>query len=165
MQEFIYKALEDGTYCITGYSGDEADVVIPDTYGKAPVTIIGDGVFSGHSEILSVRIPDTVTDMGEFIFDGCTALRYIDLPSSLSCLWGYTFVRSGIEEIVLPEKLMTVPPFCFKDCKNLRKVVCNKSLKKVYSWAFAGCDSLKEFICEPATQVSEKAFEAKELNT
>ena len=165
MQEFMYRALEDGSYCITGYTGDEADVVIPDTYGREPVTIIGDGVFSGHKEIRSIRLPDTVTDMGEFVFDGCENLRRIELPRELCSLWGYTFVRAGIEEITLPDKLVTVPPFAFKDCKNLRKVVCGKGLKKVYSWAFGGCDSLTEFIHEPETQVSELAFAAKELNT
>lgn len=165
MQEFDYRPLEDGTYCITGYTGDEAQVTIPDTIGRDPVTIIGDGIFSGHSEIVSVHIPDTVTDMGEFIFDGCRALRRLELPSSLVSLWGYTFVRCGIEEITLPDGLKTIPPFAFKDCKNLRKVVCGKGLRKVYSWAFGGCDNLTEFIREPHTEVSEHAFEQRELNT
>ena len=165
MQEFFYKPLEDGTYCITGYTGDEAHVTIPDSYGRAPVTIIGDGVFSGHGEIESVHIPDTVTDMGEFIFDGCDKLTSLKLPRALSSLWGYTFVRCGIEEITLPDHLVTIPPFAFKDCKNLKKVVCGKGLKKVYAWAFGGCDNLTQFIQAPETEVSDKAFDHKELNT
>ena len=28
MQEFYYRRVEDGTFCLTGYEGDEADVVI-----------------------------------------------------------------------------------------------------------------------------------------
>lgn len=30
MQEFMYKQIEDGSNCIMGYRGDEAEVVIPD---------------------------------------------------------------------------------------------------------------------------------------
>ena len=165
VQEFIFKPADDGTYCVAGYKGDESEVVIPDSYGSGVITVIGDGLFSGHSEITSVHIPDTVTNMGEFIFDGCDQLRRIDLPSKLECLWGYTFVRCGIEEITLPDPLVTIPPFAFKDCKNLRKIVCGKGLKKIYSWAFAGCDKLTEVIHDDSVAVSEQAFQSKELNT
>lgn len=164
MQEFMFKPTGDGTYCVSGYTGDEPDVKIPDSYGSGVITVIGDKLFSGHSEITSVSIPETVTNMGEFVFDGCDNLREIKLPSQLDCLWGYTFVRSGIEEIVLPDKLVTIPPFAFKDCKNLRRIVCGKGLKKIYAWAFAGCD-IKELIHEPEVEISPKAFESKELNT
>ena len=126
MQEFIYRPNDNGTYAVVGYQGDEANVRIPDTYGGGIITIVGDKLFSGHAEIESVSIPDTVTDMGEFVFDGCVNLRCIDLPADLECLWGYTFVRCGIEEITLPDKLVTLPPFAFKDCKNLRKITCGQ---------------------------------------
>ena len=165
MQEFFFRWADDGTYCVLGYKGDEANVVIPESYGSGRITVICDKLFSGHKEIETVKLPDTVTDMGEFIFDGCENLRHIDLPSQLEHLWGYTFVRCGIEEIILPDKLTTIPPFAFKDCKNLRKVVCGKGLQEVCSWVFMGCDNLTEFIHGDNVDVSPKAFESKELNT
>ena len=76
MQEFYYNRVEDGTFCLTGYVGDEAEVVIPD---DKVFTILSDKIFRGHSEITSIRIPDTVTDMGEFLFDGCENLRRLKL--------------------------------------------------------------------------------------
>ena len=57
MQDFIYKPNDNGTFAVVGYKGDEADVVIPDSYGSGIITIIGDKLFSGHAEITSVRIP------------------------------------------------------------------------------------------------------------
>ena len=139
MQDFIYKPTDNGTYAVVGYQGDERDVKIPDSYGGGVISVIGDKLFSGHSEIESVSIPDTVTDMGEFVFDGCVKLRHIDLPENLECLWGY--------------------------CKNLKKVVCGKGLKKIYSWVFSGCDSFEELVKNEIVKVSEKAFDTKELNT
>ena len=165
MQEFFYRPNEDGTYCVIGYRGDEADVVIPDTYGGAPVTVLFDNLFKGHPEITFVRIPDTVTDIGEFVFDGCVNLRHIDLPRELINLWGYTFARCGIEEIVLPDKLTSLPPFAFKDCKRLKKVVCGAGMWKIYAWVFGGCDALEEFIPGPGVQISPEAFSEKVLNT
>ena len=157
MQEFTYKKIENGTFCLAGYEGDEAEVVIPD---DKVITILNDSLFLGHSEITSVRIPDTVTDLGEFLFDGCWNLRHLDLPKGLETLWGHTFVRCGIEEIVLPDRLRTIPPFAFKDCKNLRRVVCGTGLKKIYAWAFGGCDRLTEdcVIHGPDVDISPRAF-------
>lgn len=165
MQEFDYKPNEDGTLAVIGYQGDDAQVVIPERCGSSVITVLGDRLFSGHGEITSVTIPDTVTDMGEFIFDGCVNLRHIALPRGLEALWGYTFVRCGIEEIVLPDRLVTLPPFAFKDCKSLKKVVCGKGLKKIYSWVFAGCDSFEELVKNDIVEVSPHAFDTKELNT
>ena len=162
MQEFLYKMVDDGTYCVIGYSGDEAEVQIPEIYCGKPVTILNDNVFAGHKEITSVKIPDSVTQMGGFLFDGCENLRQIRLPSSLTDMWGYAFVRCGIEEIILPEKVQSIVSFVFKDCKNLKRVVCNDGLKKIYAWAFQGCDALKEsgnLEHGPEVEISPKAFE------
>lgn len=161
MQEFIYKQMEDMTYCVMGYRGDAAEVIIPERYGGAPITALFDGLFKGHSEITAVRIPDTVAEMGEFVFDGCENLRQIQLPKQLAHLWGYTFARCGIEEIVLPDGLSALPPFAFKDCGQLRKVVCGSGMKKIYSWVFGGCDQLAEVIHSPDVEISPHAFERK----
>lgn len=160
MQEFIFKQIEDGSYCAMRYHGDEEKVVIPE-YATG-VTILNDSLFRGHEEISEILIPDSVTDIGEFVFDGCKNLRQIRLPSNLKCLWGHTFARSGIEEIILPEGIISIPPFAFKDCKNLKRVVCNKSLKKIYAWAFSGCDLLEEVIHGPNVEISPEAFLSRE---
>ena len=159
MGEFEHKLMEDGGFCIVSYSGNTAEVVIPDVIGKgSPVTILYDDLFKGHPEITSIHIPDTVTDMGEFVFDGCTGLKSLKLPSGLENLWGYTFAGSGIEEIVLPEKLKSIPSFAFYNCGNLKRVVCNASLKKIRAHAFSGCENLTELVTGPETEISPEAF-------
>ena len=164
MHELFYQMSYDGTYSVTGYEGDEAEVIIPDRYANAPVTVLSDGLFAGHPEITSVRIPDTVTDLGEFLFDGCENLRQIKLPSQLKILWGQTFARSGFEEIVLPDLLETIPPYAFKDCKNLKKLRCGAGMKRVYAWAFGGCDALEDVYFGSQVKVSPEAFASKSLN-
>ena len=161
MQEFYYRRVEDGTFCLTGYEGDEADVVIPD---DKVFTILSDKIFRGHDEIRSIIIPDSVTDIGEFVFDGCSGLRHLKLPEQLRTLWGYSFVRCGIEEIVLPDHLRIIPPFAFKDCKNLRRVVCGTGLEKIYSWAFGGCDRLSRecLLHGPGVDISPQSFDRRD---
>lgn len=83
MKKFFFNPIEDHTYSIVGYEGDELNVLIPNNYGGTKVTVICDKVFTGHSEIASVTVPDTVTDMGEFVFESCYNLKYIKLSSEL----------------------------------------------------------------------------------
>lgn len=161
MQDFIFKLADNDTYCVQSYTGDEAEVFIPEIYCGRPVTILLDGVFSGHEEITSVHIPDTVTQLGGFLFDGCVNLHHIKLPALLEDMWGYAFVRSGIEEIILPEHVHSIVPFTFKDCKELKTVICNDGLKKIYSWAFSGCSKLKDLQHGPDVEISPQAFEEK----
>ena len=165
MQNYEYKLLEDDTYCVMSYFGDEEHVIVPDTFLGRPVTVLFDCLFRGHEEITSIDIPDTVTDIGEFAFDRCTGLRRISLPSQLRNIWQYAFVRSGLEEIALPQQVANIMPFTFKDCRHLRKVVCSPELKKIYGWAFQGCTSLQEVVHSAQTDVSPKAYDTAQLNS
>lgn len=163
MQEFTFKDFGFAAYAVIGYEGDEEHVVIPENYGGFPVMVVGDNVFKGHPEIKSVLIPDAVTDIGEFVFDGCSGLKELTLPSQLSSLWGATFARCGIEEVRLPDSLRSIPPFAFKDCKSLRKIICGRDMKDIRAWAFSGCDELSEIIHGPGVKISPNAFETKEM--
>lgn len=158
MQDFFFRQVDDRTYALMGYKGDEARVVIPPTHWGGPVTILFDDVFEGHGEITHVVIPETVTDLGEFLFSRCTGLRGIQLPDSLRFIWPYAFAYSGIEEIVLPHGLASISPFVFKDCKSLRRVVCGAGMRKIYDTSFLGCVHLEELVCPEDTQLSSKAL-------
>ena len=59
--------------------GDEEWVEeIPDSYYGCPVSVLMDDIFKNHTEIEKVILPDTLTDIGGFVFDGCTSLKHIE---------------------------------------------------------------------------------------
>lgn len=124
--------------------GDESEVVIPT---DRVFTILSDKIFRGHSEITSIQIPDTVTDIGEFVFDGCVNLRHLKLPANLRTLWGYSFVRCGIEEIVLPDQLRIIPPFAFKECKTCGVSYAAQGLRRSIPGHLADVNCLRKRIC------------------
>lgn len=159
MGNFSYKQLEDESFCVTGYEGDDAEVVIPSVIGGKPVTMLFDNIFKGHTEITSVTIPDTVNFIGGFVFDGCTNLHSVTLPASLMDIWQYAFARTAFEELVIPDGVKYFPPFAFKDSKRLKRVVIGKNLEQVYGHAFQGCDSLERPVFPDHVKVSDLAFE------
>ncbi len=66
---FQYQVSSDGAYVtITGYTGTDADVVIPETIGGLPVTGIGEYAFTGNWDMRTVRIPASVTSIDDSAF-------------------------------------------------------------------------------------------------
>ncbi len=161
MQDFDFKMIDSGHYAAMRYTGDEEHVTVPETFAGLPVTVLFDKLFLGHEEITSIKIPDIVTDLGEFMFEGCVNLKHLDLPASMTSMWPYAFAYCGLEEVILPDGVVSIAPFAFKGCKNLKRVVCGKGMRKIESWAFGGCDSLEEVICGPDVEISPKAYETK----
>ncbi len=53
------------------------DVVVPNTLGGYPVTRLWGGVFSNNTEITSVVLPESVIQIGDHAFDGCTSLESV----------------------------------------------------------------------------------------
>lgn len=154
---FYNKMVPDGTYCLTGYKGNDAHVDIPT---NIPVSVLNDFLFKNHTEITSVTIPNTVKEIGGFIFDGCTGLKTVTIPDSVESMWQYAFTRTSLVEIELPGSIKHIIPFAFFDSKDLRTVRLNEGTEKILAWAFKGCESLTDvYMPESLTDISDKAFE------
>jgi len=70
MYQYYYK-LEVFGSCLTECSGEGEEAIIPNDKG---IVIIGDDIFKGHKELVRVEFPDTISDIGGFVFDGCICL-------------------------------------------------------------------------------------------
>ena len=103
-----YSVQSDGTAAITGYSGSDVDIVIPDEISGYTVTAIGESAFRGNTRIISVEIPDSVVTIGMYAFEKCSALLSVSIGS------GVNFVDFH----------------AFNDCSSLIKV----NIKDVAAW-------------------------------
>lgn len=159
MQDFWFKHADNETYMAQRYIGDDAHVTVPSSYYGCPVSVLMDDLFKGHTEIESVALPDTLTDIGGFVFDGCANLKKIELPSSLNTFWQYSFVRSSFEELVIPSGVKDIVPFCFQDCANLKRIEFQSEHLRIMGWAFLRCVSLKEIILPEDVTIHPSAFD------
>lgn len=154
--DFYYRMIDEGTFCITSYNGRTEHVVIPDNINA---TVLYDDLFKGHTEITSVKIPDTITDIGGFVFDGCTNIREMILPPNLINMWQYAMTRCGIKSITIPGSVNSIVPFTFNQCKNLKTVVFCEGTTKICSWAFKDCTALLDvYLPKSLTDISSLAF-------
>ena len=72
-----------GTISITGLSEAGSTVILPSSINGLPVTVIGDEAFF-QSSVANVLIPGTVTSIGDLAFYGSTNLTSLTLPGSVT---------------------------------------------------------------------------------
>lgn len=72
---------------VSGYSTNEARIVIPDkvVYGNVEyiVTTIGDQSFHNNNDLISVEIPNTITNIESKAFYQCIKLKIVTIPNSV----------------------------------------------------------------------------------
>ena len=83
---------------------------IPDS-----VTSIGDGVFDGCTNLTSITIPEGVTTIGEGAFYQCRNLSSIKIPSSVTSIGGTAFYGcSGLTTITIPPNVESIGDAAFR---------------------------------------------------
>lgn len=76
--DFTFAETSDGTgYVVTGYTGEDASIIVPDWYESKPVTEIGNGAFQGNTVLTDVKLPSTITRIGAAAFKNCTSLSQL----------------------------------------------------------------------------------------
>lgn len=145
--EFKYSS----DYCTLIGIGTCTDTVItvPKTSHGVKVKKIDDKAFKDANKITQVFLPDTITDIGDKAFYGCSSLKSIGcssleritMPSGLEWL-GYSAFEgcSALESISIPS-LETINDSCFSGCGKLKSVTLQK-VKTIGEYAFADCSSL-----------------------
>ena len=127
----------------------EGAVVIPDTIGGLPVTLIDSGAFMGCWKITGVVVPSSVTRINSRAFADCLALTNVVLPPTLEWIDGEAFMGCReITDVVVPSSVRYIYPRTFADCVSLTNVVLPATLERIGGEAFHGCTSLAE-ICLP----------------
>jgi len=121
-----------GYAAITGYSGDDIDLVIPDTLGGYPVNRICRSAFQRSKTLVTVTVPEGVISVGESIPDENGYVKPLveyDATPIAGFRCGTPVIRQARERSV------------FADCTSLTAVYLPDSVETIYKQAFSFCDA------------------------
>ena len=127
------------------------DISIPSVVNGQTVKAIGDNVFKGRTEIVSVEWPSTLETIGRSAFEGDTALTSSDFSGTkLTYIGQYAFKNcSALGEVKFPNTLTQIDAEAFHGAgmgtaaKN-GSLTIPASVDKIGYNAFHGCLYLKE---------------------
>ena len=63
-----------------------------------------------------------ITEIPASSFNGCTSLENIELPGTITKIYGYAFANSGLVEITVPDTVTEMERLAFYACTSLRKI-------------------------------------------
>lgn len=96
--------------------------IIPDS-----VTSIGDWAFNGCDSLTSITMPDGVTEIGESAFASCSSLTTVTIPDSVSKIGEGAFKGcSSLTSMTIPESVTSIGYGAFYGCNELT-VYCNEA--------------------------------------
>ena len=106
--------------------------------------------YDGHqgnplcSKIHSVTIPQSVTSIGYYAFEGCTNLNPLTIKGPITSMGNYAFAGSTyLTSLTLCDDIQTIGNFAFVGSTSLKTVTLPKNLTSIGEYAFADCSELE----------------------
>ena len=168
--DFVYKKLPINAptkIVITGYTGPETKVIVPDTIEGLPVTNITYSAFAKNEKLTYIKLPSALLGIPGNAFTLCSSLTEIDIDSSnniftsidgilyrkdtdvnsndfgkIKTLSVFPAGKGG--KFTIPYGIETINSYAFNYCYKLTEVDMYNTVTTINSYAFSHCWNLKK---------------------
>lgn len=168
---------------ISGCDVSATDVVIPPEIDGVPVTSIGEYAFYDCKSLISITIPDRITNIGgsaffctpwleekqkenslvivnDILIDGSTCSGNIIIPDIIKSISNFAFGScTELTSIIIPDSVESIGIGVFSECTGLTSVIIPDSVAIIDEMAFSECTSLTSItIPDSVTTIGCTAF-------
>jgi len=121
-----------------------------------PETVTNDGntytvrqiesrAFEASPNLFLLKLPGTITDIGDYTFYNCPLLGFDELPEQLQTIGRYAFSNlPQLKKVTLPMTTETIGEGAFSENANLERATLFSAVKVLPVRAFASCPNLRE---------------------
>ncbi len=176
--DYTYTVLDDGTVRITRYNGSGGDITVPAKLDGKAVSEVASYVFYNNYRIKSltfsngikkisdrvvywcsnletISIPASVTDIGETAFAGCsyTTLKVSSSNQNYAASGNVLFSKDktvlylaprSIGSYTVPSTVKRIGNGAFRECTGLKSITFPSGLEEISANAFSECSGLTE---------------------
>lgn len=121
-------------------------------YGNGLLLIDGNGDIQGcpwelvKNDIEYILIRNGVTNI-DGAFSGCTSLKCVDIPESITKIGYCTFLKcTSLTSVIMPDSITSIDGSAFEDCSNLTSISIPNSVTSIGEYVFMNCTSLTNII-------------------
>lgn len=157
-----YNILSEGdqtmevTYRGTSYAAANeyiGDIIVPDSVIRFNKTYrivkVGEEAFRGCTQIRSITLPTSITSISKSAFEGCSGLSNIVLPEKLDTLPERAFAGcTALRSIKVPQRISIYSKDVFNGCSSLKTIKLSKNVSEIGEGAFDGCGAMTSIIAD-----------------
>lgn len=155
-------ALEISSAAFTDGGADAVEEVIINRAIGTKYTDMATKPFRGAKALATVTVGGSCTDIPTSYFENAKALKNVTMPT-VTTMGTNVFAGSGLEEIVLPEGVTTVPASTFQGCKSLNKVTLGSGVTSISDMAFYNSTVAEVNMPEGLKTIGQMAFSGTKL--
>ena len=148
--------VDDSSTAFTGRIPFGAHKIDDDVFSDCPyesislpdsVTELGNCLFENSKSLAKVKLPSGITELPPYLFSGCSALTKVTMPSALSGFPEGLFKDcSALTEIPFRAGISVLPVSVFEGCSSLKALVIPNTVKRIEAKAAAGCTALESVV-------------------
>ena len=151
-----YELNQDGTAVVTGIgSCKDVNISIPQFIeGKTVVSVASDA-FARQDQIVSIKLPSTVTHIGRNAFAWCRKLEYV-VANGLIEIGAKAFMGcDSLSDLALGKKIKRIGAKAFAYCPALTSAYLPDSIREMGESVFEGCRNLDTVVLPDSLKVIE----------
>ncbi|MDE6483543.1 MAG: leucine-rich repeat protein [Rikenellaceae bacterium] len=148
----IWYLSTNGYKAVCNYDGFGVQI-LSETYknGKGVIKFSGTvkviETYAFEENLRSIRIPESVTKIGNHAFLNCFNLKEITIPNSVTSIGDGAFQNCwALTKVKMSENITSIGSSAFSNCEDLKELNIPRGVKYIDICAFINCTSLTDII-------------------